>query len=211
MSHNKQGIPVGQQAEKAGNNGAAQTVADRADKTAGAHCEGFPPSVDADCRVLVLGSMPSVRSLAAQQYYAHPQNRFWPLMTQLLTGEKQPSADYAARLQMLRAHHIALWDAIATCERQGSLDTAIHAEVGNDFTQFLQSYPKIHTILCDGTKAYQCFCRYNKPLLTRPDLNIRQMPSTSPANARWRLPMLLETWGEALRQEISFPSCDNIC
>ena len=161
-------------------------------------CVGFPPSVDESCRVLILGSMPSVRSLAAQQYYAHPQNRFWPLMTQLLTGQTEPPADYSARLHMLLAHHIALWDAIATCERQGSLDTAIHAVVGNDFTQFLAQYPQIRTILCNGTKSYQCFCRYNKSLLTRSDLTIRHMSSTSPANARWRLPMLVEAWGEAL-------------
>lgn len=165
-------------------------------------CQGFAPSVDKDCRVLVLGSMPSVRSLAAQQYYAHPQNRFWPLMTKLLTGDAVPSPDYQARLQMLLLHHIALWDAIATCERQGSLDTAIHAVVGNDFVQFLGQYPHIKTILCNGTKSYQCFCRYNKALLERPDLTIKQMPSTSPANARWRLPMLLEAWGEALRQAL---------
>ena len=161
-------------------------------------CIGFPPSVDAECCILLLGSMPSVKSLAEQQYYAHPQNRFWPMMTRLLTGTEKPPSDYGVRLKMLLEHHIALWDAIAQCERQGSLDTAIRHEVGNDFTAFLEAYPKIHTILCNGTKAWQCFRRYNKSLLDRTDLTIRQMPSTSPANARWRLPMLLETWGEAL-------------
>ena len=77
------------------------------------HCVGFPPSIDAGCRVLVLGSMPSVKSLAAQQYYAHPQNRFWPLMALLLTGAAEPPADYGERLHLLLSHHIALWDAIA--------------------------------------------------------------------------------------------------
>ncbi len=83
------------------------------------HCVGFPPSIDADCRILVLGSMPSVKSLAAQQYYAHPQNRFWPLMALLLTGAAEPPADYGERLRLLLSHHIALWDAIASCERVG--------------------------------------------------------------------------------------------
>ena len=162
------------------------------------HCIGFPASIDADCRILVLGSMPSVKSLAAQQYYAHPQNRFWPLMALLLTGAAEPPADYGERLHLLLSHHIALWDAIASCERVGSLDTAIHEERGNDFTSFLAAHPAIHIICFNGAKSYQCFRRYNRPLLTRADLTFHQLPSTSPANAKWRLPMLAEVWGEAI-------------
>ena len=161
-------------------------------------CVGFPPSVDADCRVLVLGSMPSVKSLSEQQYYAHPQNRFWKMMTKLLTGRDVPPTDYHERLDMLLTHHIALWDAIASCRREGSLDSAIHDERGNDFAAFLKRWPKITTILCNGGKSFQCFKRYNKALLARKDLTIRQMPSTSPANARWRLEMLIEEWKKAL-------------
>ena len=161
-------------------------------------CIGFPPSVDEGCRVLVLGSMPSVKSLAEQQYYAHPQNRFWRVMTKILTGKDVPPAVYEDRLRMLREHHIALWDAIASCERVGSLDTAIHEERGNDFTSFLAAHPAIHTICFNGAKSYQCFRRYNRPLLTRADLTFHQLPSTSPANAKWRLPMLAEVWGEAI-------------
>ena len=161
-------------------------------------CVGFPPSVDEDCRVLVLGSMPSVKSLAESQYYAHPQNRFWPMMTKILTGKDVPPAVYEERLVMLRAHHIALWDAIASCRREGSLDSAIHEEIGNDFSKFLEEWPRIDTILCNGGKAFQCFKHYNKALLSREDLTIRQMPSTSPANARWRLSDLIALWEKAL-------------
>ena len=159
---------------------------------------GLPPVVDGRTCVLVLGSMPSVKSLAAQQYYAHPQNRFWPLMALLLTGKAAPPADYGERLRLLRSHHIALWDAIASCERIGSLDTAIHEERGNDFTSFLAAHPAIHTICFNGAKSYQCFRRYNRPLLSRAGLAFHQLPSTSPANAKWRLPMLADAWGEAL-------------
>ena len=161
-------------------------------------CVGFPPSVDENCRVLVLGSMPSVKSLAEQQYYAHPQNRFWPMVTKILTGEDVPPAVYADRLRMLREHHIALWDAIASCKREGSLDSAIHDEIGNDFSKFLAKWPRITTILCNGGKSFQCFRRYNKALLARENLTIRQMPSTSPANARWRLDDLIAEWMKAL-------------
>lgn len=162
------------------------------------HCIGFPPSIDSDCQILVLGSMPSVKSLSAQQYYAHPQNRFWPLMALLLTGKAEAPAAYDARLCLLLSHHIALWDAIASCERAGSLDTAIHAERGNDFTVLLAAYPAIRTICFNGAKSYQCFRRYNQQLLSRTDLTFHPLPSTSPANAKWRLPMLAEVWGTAL-------------
>ena len=80
-------------------------------------CIGLSPSIDKDCRALILGSMPGVKSLEEQQYYAHPQNRFWPMMADLL-GEELPSA-YEEKLAMLLRHHIALWDAIGSCARAG--------------------------------------------------------------------------------------------
>lgn len=162
------------------------------------NCFGLAPSVDGDCEVLVLGSMPGVASLSAQQYYAFPANRFWPIMAQLLEGAPEAPAQYEDRLQMLLLHRIALWDAIASCYRPGSLDSAIENEKGNDFTEFLSRYPRIHTICCNGGKSYACFKRWNKNLLSRPDLEIHKMPSTSPANARWRMPDLLKAWGEVI-------------
>ena len=151
-------------------------------------CIGLRPNIDKDCRALILGSMPGVKSLEAQQYYAHPQNRFWPMMAHLL-GEELPSA-YEEKLAMLLRHHIALWDSIGSCEREGSLDSAIRDEQGNDFVALLQEYPGIRAIYFNGGKSAQAFKRYNKALLARPDIAFHAMPSTSPANARWRLPML---------------------
>ena len=84
-------------------------------------CVGFAPRIDKSCTVLILGSMPSAASLAAGQYYAHPQNRFWPLMARLLEGYDVPSEDYEERLAMLLRHHVALWDAIDACDREGFL------------------------------------------------------------------------------------------
>ena len=157
------------------------------------HCVGLLPSVDSRSRILVLGSMPGAASLAAQKYYAHPANRFWPLMTQLL-GEKQTPSDYGAKIAMLHRHRIALWDAIDTCDREGSLDSDIRNVKANNFTSFLEKWPAIRTIGLNGGKSYATFAKFNKPLLARPDLRILKLPSTSPANARWRMENLLDAW-----------------
>lgn len=157
------------------------------------HCVGLLPSVDSQSRILILGSMPGAASLAAQEYYAHPANRFWPLMARLL-DERQTPSDYDAKIAMLLRHHIALWDAIDTCDREGSLDSDIRNVKANDFTAFLKKWPGIRTIGLNGGKAYTTFAKFNKPLLSRPDLRILKLPSTSPANARWRMENLLDAW-----------------
>lgn len=156
-------------------------------------CTGFAPNIDENCTHLILGSMPSVASLGAQQYYAHPQNRFWPLMARILEDSPTPEC-YEERLALLLRHHIALWDSIAVCERPGSLDADIKNEQGNDFSALLTKYPRIHTICFNGGKSFQCFKKYNKPLLSRSDIHFHQLPSTSPANARWSMEMLAEAW-----------------
>ena len=153
-------------------------------------CIGFPPSVDEGCRVLVLGSMPSVKSLAAQQYYAHPQNRFWPLMALLLTGAAEPPADYGERLHLLLSHHIALWDTIASCEIEGSSDSSIRGVVPNDLTPILRG-ADIRQIYCNGGTSYQYFRRYQQQLTGREAV---KLPSTSPANAAWSAERLTAAW-----------------
>ena len=159
-------------------------------------CIGLPPSIDPACHTLVLGSMPGLQSLTAGEYYAHPQNRFWRMMAALLK-ESLPAA-YDLRLSMLLKHHIALWDSIGSCEREGSLDSAIKNEQGNDFTALLETYPHIQAICFNGGKSASAFRRFNKPLLAREDLTFYAMPSTSPANARWRMDDLLAEWGKAI-------------
>ena len=161
-------------------------------------CSGFPPSIAPDCTHLILGSMPSRASLAAQQYYAHPQNRFWPLMAFLLTGAEAPPAKYEDRLRMLLEHHIALWDAIETCERHGSLDADIKKETGTDIPALLATYPGIRTICFNGGKAFQSFRKCHRELLAQSDIRFCPLPSTSPANARWSMEMLRREWGKAL-------------
>ena len=159
------------------------------------HCVGLLPSVDASARILILGSMPGTASLSAQQYYAHPANRFWPLMAHLLNEPAVPKV-YEERLSMLHRHHIALWDSIDTCDREGSLDSDIRNVKANDFNAFLKKWPNIRTIGLNGGKAYATFAKSNQSLLSRPGLRILKLPSTSPANARWRIDDLIEAWRE---------------
>ena len=165
-------------------------------------CVGFAPSVDENCTTLILGSMPSVKSLEQNQYYAHPQNRFWKLMAIFFNDGVIPSI-YEQRLQMLRENHIALWDSIDSCVREGSLDSAICDEVANDFTAFLEKYPNIVRICFNGGKSFQCFKKYSKEVLKNPKIQFFKLPSTSPANARFRLADLQEKWQEALQEHIA--------
>lgn len=157
------------------------------------HCVGLTPSVNSQSQILILGSMPGAASLAAREYYAHPANRFWPLMARIL-GEPEVPADYQKRLDMLLRHHVALWDSIGTCEREGSLDSDIRNANANDFTAFLEKWPSIRAIGLNGGKAYATFAKANRPLLSRPGLRVLKLPSTSPANARWRMEDLWKAW-----------------
>ena len=162
------------------------------------NCLGFPPSINDDCTILILGSMPGVTSLNAQQYYAHPQNRFWKIMFQLLENTTNIPTIYEERLNTLLRHHVALWDSIDSCNRQGSLDSDISNEKGSDIVSLIAAYPHIKTICLNGAKSFQIFKKYNKPLLTKDTLRILPLPSTSPANARWSLTALLKEWERIL-------------
>jgi double-stranded uracil-DNA glycosylase len=122
--------------------------------------ESFPPVVGTRPRVLILGSMPGVRSLEAGQYYAHPRNRFWTVLSRLI--ELDPSAPYLDRLESLKKAGIALWDVLQHCEREGSLDTSIvrSTEVANDLAGLLEENPSIGAVAFNGKKAAQSYRRF---------------------------------------------------
>ena len=102
----------------------------------------FPPIANRNARILVLGSMPGRESLRARQYYAHPRNQFWPIMTELLLGVSV--TDYAAKVRMLLQADIALWDVMKSCYRPGSLDAAIiNAFIGACFVLLIVGLIKL--------------------------------------------------------------------
>ena len=160
----------------------------------------FAPVENLDAVVLILGSMPGKASLAAGQYYAHPRNSFWPIMGELFGAH--PGLSYAERLQVLKSSGIALWDVIASCTRQSSLDSRIEpaSVVPNDFESFFRGHPAIRQVFFNGAKAEQCFRRHVRPSLKRQALHCRRLPSTSPAHAGMSYPEKLNAWRVVKRQ-----------
>ncbi|WP_425480203.1 DNA-deoxyinosine glycosylase [Xanthomonas cassavae] len=158
--------------------------------------QSLPAHIPNDCRVLVLGSMPGNVSLHAAMYYAHPRNRFWPLMQELL-GIYAGLA-YPARLQALADCKVGLWDVIGQCERHGSLDSAIVADsiVVNPLPVLLTTLPQLRLVACNGAAAMQAWRRHVQPLLSAHAraVPVLALPSTSPANAAWSLPRLCAAW-----------------
>ena len=161
---------------------------------------GFAPIADRQARVLILGSMPGEASLAARQYYAHPQNAFWPIMGALLGFD--PARSYAVRVKALKTAGIALWDVVDSCERKGSLDADIRRDsiVANDFGRFFAAHPLIRDVLFNGGMAEQSFRRYVMPLTGSAILRQTRMPSTSPANASLSRSRKLDAWRTALEE-----------
>lgn len=143
--------------------------------------------------MLILGSLPSVTSLGQQQYYAHPRNAFWRIIEILFANGAILS--YPARVALLQEQRIALWDVIASAQREGSLDSQIDASsvVPNDIVGLLSAYPSIQTIYCNGGMATTLFQRHIAPDLSVP-VRMVSLPSTSPANARMSFETKLARW-----------------
>lgn len=161
-----------------------------------AHVESFPPLANPDATRLILGSMPGKASLAAGEYYAHPQNKFWPIAGEVLGFNSQQN--YAGRCRSLLQNGVALWDVLKTCFREGSLDSAIDTSsiVPNDFRSFFDEHPRIRTVYFNGTKSEQIFHRH--VLKSNPDLadllELVRLPSTSPANASISMETKMNQW-----------------
>ena len=155
--------------------------------------QGFAACARADAHTLILGSMPGVASLHADQYYAFPRNAFWRIMGELYAAG--PELDYATRLQVLATNRIALWDVIQTCHRPGSLDSAIAADglVTNDFNEFFERNSQVRQICFNGQKAASLFKRKVLPTLVG-EFDYLTLPSTSPANAASSFADKLAAW-----------------
>jgi hypoxanthine-DNA glycosylase len=157
---------------------------------------GFPPVERPDAVILILGSLPSRRSIAEQQYYAHPQNAFWRVMGALYGVE----GDYAERCRRLTENRIALWDVLMSSFRPGSMDADISLSEAtpNDFGRFLEEHASVRLIAFNGRKAEQLFMRFVDPLGVAEDIRRVVLPSTSPAYASLSFSGKVAAWRDAL-------------
>ncbi|MDJ0938212.1 MAG: DNA-deoxyinosine glycosylase [Woeseiaceae bacterium] len=157
---------------------------------------GFPPVAQSDARLLILGSLPGERSIAAQEYYAHPRNAFWRIMEELYGI----GGDYEQRCRQLTEQRIALWDVLASSVRPGSLDADIAMDTAqaNDFRGFLAGHPEVTRVFFNGRKAEQLFRRFVADTLSDDAPILVGLPSTSPAHAAMPFDKKLGIWRSML-------------
>lgn len=157
---------------------------------------GFAPIARADARLLILGSMPGAASLAANQYYAHPRNAFWPVIEAVWNIPHD--MPYAGRVRAVMSQRIAIWDVLERCHRTTSLDADIDRDslVVNDFASFLQRHDQIARIAFNGGAAESLYVRHVLPQLPPAlrDLPRQRLPSTSPAHAALTLADKVNAW-----------------
>jgi len=161
---------------------------------------GFPPIVNADATVLVLGSLPSRKSIEASEYYAHPKNAFWRVMGELFGAG--PDVPYAKRTELLKTNNIAVWDVLAQSVRPGSMDSDIDTTTAkpNDFSSFLEKYSEIGLVCFNGQKAAKMFegMVLSGDCDLQTDLRYETLPSTSPAFASMSFEEKLRKWSIVL-------------
>jgi hypoxanthine-DNA glycosylase len=169
-------------------NGRRSITRDDTELLAAALLQGLGPVAGPGTRLLVLGSFPGVASLRAQQYYGHPRNHFWPILSAIWQVDlaAQP---YAERLAMAQARGLGLWDVYAACHREGSLDSAIEAAVPNDLLSLAVRLPQLAAIAHNGGESARAR-RVTEAL----GLPVYRLPSTSPANASWSFGRKLAAW-----------------
>jgi hypoxanthine-DNA glycosylase len=153
---------------------------------------GLAPVIAPDTRILILGSFPGAASLAAQQYYAHPRNQFWKLVGALV-GEDLHALPYAARLPRLLAHRFGLWDVLAGCEREGSLDSAIRKPAANDFERLRHLCPELDTVGFNGQTSGKF-----APQFAEQGYRTVVLPSSSPAHMAMSFEQKLASWKRLL-------------
>lgn len=148
----------------------------------------FGPCYDADSKILILGSFPSVKSREEGFYYGHPMNRFWKLLA--LLYEEETPGDIAQKKAFLKRNRIALWDVIESCDITGSSDSSIKNAAVNPIGDILDA-SEIQTIYANGKKAQHLYQKYVMPVTGREAIGL---PSTSPANAAYSMERLMQEW-----------------
>jgi hypoxanthine-DNA glycosylase len=153
---------------------------------------GLAPVIAPDTRVLVLGSFPGAASLAAGQYYAHPRNQFWKLVGALV-GEDLYALPYAERLPRLLAHRFGLWDVLAACEREGSLDSSIRKPAANDFARLRHLCPELETVGFNGQASGKFAAQFAEH-----GYRTVVLPSSSPAHMAMTFAQKLGLWRQLI-------------
>ncbi|SEI79672.1 DNA-deoxyinosine glycosylase [Paraburkholderia diazotrophica] len=153
---------------------------------------GFPPVVAESTHTLILGSFPGEASLAATQYYAHPRNQFWRLLGAVI-GEPLAELDYPTRLEHLLKHGVGVWDVLAACTREGSLDAAIRNATPNDFASLREYAPKLAKVCFNGKTAGRF-----ATVIAAAGYETLVLPSSSPANAMLSFDQKLRLWRDIL-------------
>jgi hypoxanthine-DNA glycosylase len=158
--------------------------------------QGLSPLLNANARLLVLGSFPGVASLRAQQYYGHPQNQFWKITATLLSPNAADvlAMPYAERARWLLNQGVGLWDVYAACEREGSLDANIQNAQPNDLQNLRTRCPALVAIAHNGGESFK-HAKHTRAL----GLPVHRLPSTSPANASWSFERKLAAWRDVFQ------------
>ncbi|MGV8710943.1 MAG: DNA-deoxyinosine glycosylase [Nitrosomonas sp.] len=159
----------------------------------------FEPVVGPHANILILGSMPGEASLAAHQYYAHPRNAFWPIISPLL--DIGADAPYSEKITALISSPIALWDVFQSCERNGSLDAMIRPDnyIINDFASLFSHHKQIRYVFFNGGTAERYFTRHVLVTSDFKHLQRLRLPSTSPANASLSFDQKRVIWHEKIQ------------
>ena len=152
----------------------------------------IPPFYDKESKILILGSFPSVKSREQKFFYGHPQNRFWKVLAQVFTDEVPNTVP--DKKAFLKKHHIALWDVIGACDIEGSSDSSITNVVVNDLSKILDT-AEIRGIFVNGKTAEKYYKKYTEKKTGKRAVCL---PSTSPANAAWKIEKLAEKWSEEI-------------
>lgn len=152
----------------------------------------IPPLFNGESQILILGSLPSVKSREAGFFYGHPQNRFWKMIS-MIYQEPLPQTIEEKRMLILR-HRLALWDTIYSCDIIGSSDSSIRNVTPTDLSDILRN-SEIHKVICNGKTSGKYYERYQMQ-----EIGIRPiiLPSTSPANAAYSLERLAAIWQQEL-------------
>ena len=161
----------------------------------------FGPVYDENSKILILGSFPSVKSREQKFFYGHPQNRFWPLMATLTHSPTPAWEDLDAKRAIIIGSGLAVWDVIHACSIRGASDASIKDVEPNDLAALVNRLG-VQAIFCNGATSGRLYRKYAQPLT---GLEAVVLPSTSPANAAFTMPRLLDAWGTALEGYVNKP------